>query len=61
MSWVLNKGVDSGGTKAWNCYAALLGNVVAMGFAADITDVIIWATLALQDSAPHQALNTPLR
>jgi len=32
-----------------------------MGFAADITDVIIWATLALQDSAPHQALNTPLR
>lgn len=30
---------------------ALLGNVTAM-FEADITDVITWATLALQDCSP---------
>ena len=26
-----------------------------------ITDVITWAMLALQDSAPHQVLGTPLQ
>ena len=35
MGWTLNEWVDSGGTKAWNCYVALLGNVMAIGFAAD--------------------------